>query len=172
MVKKQEHEGGGCGYKFCFTNNYWMPKTNNDAILANPCRHCPNSVRRNSATLRLVLKYALTEHFNNNLVRKNYFNNNLVRKQDRLKSRRSFALSAIERMESFAGHVSIAQWTQHQWLEEWKKSGVPPHSLPPPKVENPDLGLSCSAWCKLNHLRTRVGRFRESLNQWKMAPDP
>jgi len=28
--------------KFCSTNNYWMPKTNTDAILANPCRHCPS----------------------------------------------------------------------------------------------------------------------------------
>jgi len=28
--------------KFCFTNNYWMPKTSTDAILANPCRHCPS----------------------------------------------------------------------------------------------------------------------------------
>jgi len=38
----------------------------------------------------------------------------------------------------------------NQWLEEWKKSGVPPHSRPPPKVGNPDLGLSRRAWCKLN----------------------
>jgi len=70
------------------------------------------------------------------------------------------------------GHESIAQLTQHQWLEEWKKSGVPPNSLPPPKVGNPALGLSCSAWCKLNYLRTRVGRFWESRHWWKMAPDP
>jgi len=42
MFKKQEYEGDWCGYKFCFTNNYWMPKTNTDAILANPCRHCPS----------------------------------------------------------------------------------------------------------------------------------
>ena len=75
-------------------------------------------------------------------------------------------------MESFAGHESIAQWTQYEWLEEWKKSGVPPHSLPLPKVGSPDLGLSCSAWCKQNHLRTRAGRFRESLDRWKTAPDP
>jgi len=74
-------------------------------------------------------------------------------------------------MESFAGQESIAQWTQHQWLEEWKKSRVPPHSLPPSKVGNPDLGLSRSAWCKLNHLRTRVGRLLESLHRWQMA-DP
>ena len=73
-------------------------------------------------------------------------------------------------MESFAGHESIAQGTQYQWLEEWKKSGVPPHSLPAAKVGNPDLGPSRSAWCKLNH--QRVGRFRESLYRWKMASDP
>jgi len=41
-------------------------------------------------------------------------------------------------MEPFAGHESIAQWTQYQWLEEWKKPGVPPHSLPPPEVGSPD----------------------------------
>jgi len=57
-------------------------------------------------------------------------------------------------------------------LEEWKTSGAPPHSLPPPKVGNPNLGLRRSAWCKLNHLRTRVGRYRELLHQWKMALDP
>jgi len=129
MVMKQEYEGGWCGHKFCFANNYWMPKTNTDAILAGIA---PASVRRNATTLRLALKYALTEHFNNNLVH--------LKTRPRLKSRRPFAQSAIELMESFAGHESIAQWTQYQWLEEWKKSGAPPHSLPPPKVGN--LGLS------------------------------
>ena len=73
----------------------------------------PASVRRNTATLRLALKYALTEHFNNNLA--------CLKARPRLKSRRPFAQSAIELMESFAGHESITQWTQHQWLEEWKK---------------------------------------------------
>jgi len=61
-------------------------------------------------SLRLALKYALTEHFNNNLVR--------LKTRPRLKSRRPFAQSVIELMESFAGHESIAQWTQYQWLEE------------------------------------------------------
>ena len=89
----------------------------------------------------------------------------------RLKSRKPFAQSAIELMESLAGHASSAQWTQYQWLEAWKKSGAPPHSLPAPKVGNPALGLSRSARCKVNHLRTRVGRFRESLYGWKMASD-
>ena len=124
----------------------------------------PASVRRNAATLRLVLKYALTEHFNNNLVR--------LKTRPRLKSRKPFAQSVIEPMESFVGHESIAQWTQHQWLEEWKKSGVPPHSLPPAKLGNPDLGLSRPAWCKLNHLRTRVGRFRKSLYRWEDGTGP
>jgi len=110
-------------------------------------------------TLRLALKYALTEHFNNNLVR--------LKTRPRLKSRRPFAQSVVELMESFARHEAIAQWIQHQWLEEWKKSGVPPHSLPPPKVGNPTLVSAA-----LNHLRTQVGRFRESLHRWKMAPDP
>ena len=61
MVKKQEYEGGWCGLKFCFTDKYWTPKTNTDAILVNPCRHCPTSARRNAPTLRLALKYTLTE---------------------------------------------------------------------------------------------------------------
>jgi len=100
----------------------------------------PASVRGNAAALRPALKYALTEHFNNNLV--------CSKTRPRLKSRRPFAQSAIELMDSFAGHESIAQWTQHQCLEEWKKSGLPPHSLPPTKVGNPDLGLSRSAWCR------------------------
>jgi len=124
----------------------------------------PVSVRRNVVTLRLALNYAPTEHFNNNLVH--------LKTRPRLKSRRPFAQSPIELMESFAGHESIAQWTQYHWLEVWKKSGAPSHSLPAPKVGNPDLGLSRSAWCKLNHLRTRVGLFRESLHRWKMASDP
>jgi len=135
-------------------------KSNTDAILADIA---PASVRRNS-TLRLALKYALTEHFNNNLV--------CLKTRPRLKLRRSFAQSPFELMESFAAQESIAQWTQNQWLEQWKKSGSPPHSLPPTKVGNPDVGLCRSAWCKLNHLRRRVGRFRESLHRWKMAPDP
>ena len=67
MLEKQEYEGGWCGYKFCFTNKHWMPKTTTDAILDNPCI-APASARRNAATLRLALKYALTEHFNNHLV--------------------------------------------------------------------------------------------------------
>ena len=65
----------------------------------------PASVRGNAATLRLALKYALTEHFKN-LVR--------LKTRPRLKSRRLFAPPAIELMESFAGHGSIAQWTQDQ----------------------------------------------------------
>jgi len=109
------------------------------------------SVRRNAATLQLALKYTLTKHFNNNLIRQ--------KTRPRLKSRRPFAQSAIELMESFAGHESIAQWTPHQWLEEWKKSGVPPYSIPSPKVGNPDLGLSRSTCCKLNHHRMRAGCF-------------
>jgi len=107
----------------------------------------PASVRRNAPTLRLALKYALTEHFNDNLVR--------LKTRPRLKSRRSFAQSAIELMESLAGHESIAQWTVPRGVEEVRG---PPKSLPPSKVGNPDLGLRRSAWCKLNHLRTRVGR--------------
>jgi len=38
-------------------------------------------------------------------------------------------------------------------------------------VGNPDLGLSRSVWTKLNHLRTQVGRTRESLYRWKLAFD-
>jgi len=157
MVKKQEYEGGWCDYKFCFTNNYWVPKTNTDAILANPCRHFPSfsPTKCRYPPTRLEVLYALTEHFNNNLVR--------LKTRPRLKSRRPFAQSAIELIESFAGHKSIAQWTQRQWLEEWKKSGVPPHSLPPPKVGNPDLGLSRSAWCKLNGNHYTDGRCHRIL---------
>ena len=118
-----------------------------NTVLANPCWHCPSSSPTKCPYP--PTRHEVTEHFNNNLVR--------LKTRPRLKSRRPFAQSAIELMESFAGHESIAQLTQHQWLEEWKKSGDPPHSLPPPKVGNPDLGLSLSAWCKLNHLRTRVG---------------
>jgi len=68
-----------------------------------------------------------------------------MKTRPRLKWRRPFAQSAIELMESFAGHESITQRTQHQWLEEWKKSGVPPYSFPLSKVRNPDFGLSHSA---------------------------
>jgi len=72
--------------------------------------NAPASVRRNAVTLRLAVKYALTENFNNNLVH--------LKTRPRLKPRRPFAQSAIELMESLAGHESIAQWTQYQWLEE------------------------------------------------------
>jgi len=123
------------------------------------------SVRRNAATLRLALKYALMEVFNNNLV--------CLKTRPRLKSQRPFAQSAIELMESLAGYESIAHWTQYQWIEEWKKSEVPPHSLPASKVGNPDLGLNRSAWSKLNHLRTRVGRFRDHYTdeRWRRILD-
>jgi len=124
----------------------------------------PALARRTAATFRLTLKYALTEHFNNNLVR--------LKTRPRLESRRPFALSAIDLVESFAAHESIAQWTQHLWVQQWKKSGVPPHSLRHPKWETPDLGLSRSAWRKLNRLRMRVGSFQESLHRWMMALDP
>jgi len=95
-----------------------------------------------------------------------------LKARPRLQSRRPFAQSAIELMEFIKWHESIARWTQHQWLEEWKKPWFPHHSFPPPIVGNPDLGLSRSAWCKMNHLRRRVGCFRESLYRWKMASDP
>jgi len=91
----------------------------------------PGSVRQNAATLRLALKYALTEHFNNNLVR--------LKTRPRLKSRKPFAQSTIELMESFAGHESTAQWAQHQRIEEWKKYGS--HLIPfhQPKWETPTV---------------------------------
>jgi len=81
--------------KSALTNNYWMPKTNTDAILADLCRHCPSFNRRNAATLRLALKYALTEHFNNNLVR--------LKTRPCLKLRRPFAQSALEVMSLLRG---------------------------------------------------------------------
>jgi len=89
----------------------------------------PASVRQNAVTLRLDLKYALKEHFNNNLV--------CLKTRPRLKSQRSRGVEEVR------GPTSFPSTTQ---------SG------------KPDLGLSRSAWCKLNHLRTRVGRFRESLH--------
>ena len=77
-----------------------MPKTNTDTILANPCRHCPSSSPTKCRYHPTRLKYALTEHFDNNLV--------CLKTRPRLISRRPFAQSAIELMESFAG-MSLSQ---------------------------------------------------------------
>jgi len=163
MAKKQEYEGGWCGYKFCFTNNYWIPKTNTDAILANPCRHCPSLSLTKCHYPPTRLEVRADETF-----------------WKQLSTPENKTSSQIAKAVCTTG-----DWTNGVFRGAWvyrtvdsrsvargvEEVRVPPHSLPPPKVGNPDLGLSRSAWCKLNHLRTRVGRFRESLHRWKMAPD-
>jgi len=78
------------------------------------------------------------------------------------RSRRPFAQSVTELMESFTGKNP-----SHSGLNTngWRSGGRtdPTSILPPSEVGNPDLGLSRSAWTKLNRLITQEGRLRETL---------
>ena len=124
----------------------------------------PTSVRRNAATFRLALKYALTEHFNSNLLR--------LKTRPRLKSRRSIAQSTIELMESFGGMSLSHSGLNISGSRSGRSQGS--HLIPfhHPKWETPTLGSAALRGVNWTTSERESDASGNHYNRWKMAPDP
>ena len=91
--------------------------------------------------------------------------------KERLKSRHLFAPAAQKVLHSLSElGISSAQWTNMTWGTGYSKSmsalGV---YIPRFSTRPIGIGLTRTAWVKLNHLFTDVGYFGLSMHKWGLA---
>ena len=95
-------------------------------------------------------------------------------RQVKLRFRRPFVSAARNLFDNFARlGIRASEWTNHKWKTECCENASRLHAFVPGTDASPvGMGLPRSAWVKLNHLRTGVGRFHSSMHKWGLAPSP
>ena len=95
-------------------------------------------------------------------------------RQERLRSRRSFVRAARNLLDNLAGlGIRAFEWRNHKWNAENCENASTLRVFVPRTFTRPiGMGLSRTAWVKLNRLRTGVGRFHSSIYKWGLPPSP
>ena len=128
----------------------------------------PADLRRNEATLHLVRRVLQPNHTLQFKV------DNAKEFRLWFKSRQPFGTHVSQLINSAKEKsTSTAQWANYCCNKEWKQNTSRlRRMITKPSTLSPGMTLPRAAWIKQNHLRTGVGRFRSTLHQCEMAPNP
>ena len=94
--------------------------------------------------------------------------------QVRLRFRRPFVPAARNLLDNLARFgIRATEWTNHKWNAEYRENASRLRAFVPGTGARPvGMGLSRTAWVKLNRLRTGVELFYSSMHKWGLAPSP
>ena len=95
-------------------------------------------------------------------------------RQVRLRSRRPFVPAARNLLNNLGGlGIHASEWTDHKWkTDSCENASRLRVFVPGTGARSVRMGLPRTAWVKLNHLRTGVGRFHSFMHKWGLAPSP
>ena len=124
----------------------------------------PAELRRIGATLSLAYCGSLDpDHILHGLL-----NGSSESRQVRLRSRGPFVPGVRNLLDNLARlGIRASEWTNHKWKMEYCENVSRLRACIPETGARPvGMGLPRAAWVKLNRLRTGVGRFHSSMDQW------